>query len=268
MRFMGWLFKGNKEEKPKTEESPENKASSPNTPSHISFPTIPGVDTEKGIAMTGGTVESYHKVLSMFRKDAEERLQKFRFFLYEGISSGTGKFPEKHLQSLTTQIQALKSASGTIGAADVSAEAARLETAGKDLDLVFILDKLPDYVEHLSELVKNIRTIVDQKQGENEPAPGGAKSFLQMFSKQKSDKPSPAKLKISDYRPMFEELKEAFKSQNVLAIEQILEELNQKAQNTADAKIKEALEQISDQVLMTEFDSAIKTIDELINTNE
>ena len=260
---MGWPFKGKKEQKPETESLMTNGSGAPQ-PQDISFPPIPGLDTVKGIAMTGGTSDGYRQVLTMFRKDAEERLQKFRFFLYEGLNSGTGKFPEKHLQSLTTQIQALKSASATIGAAELSAEAAQLEAAGKEKNFVFIYDKLPDYIEHLSDLVKNVRSALEQKQGENDAVSGGHRSFMQMFGRQKSDKTASAKTDISEYLDIFNKLKEALTSQNVLAIEHVLDELNQKP---LDSKIREVMEQISDQVLMTEFDSAIKTIDDLISTN-
>ena len=262
---MGWLFKGKKEQKPETENPIENKESGSVVSSDTTFPLINGMNTKKGIIMTGGTPESYRQVLSMFRKDAEERLQKFRFFLYEGLNSGTGKFPEKHLSSLTTQIQALKGASSTIGAEEISAEAARLETAGKDKDLTFIQDKLPDFVEHLSELVKNIRTAIEPKQGETEGGSGGHRSFMQRFGKQKSEKTQPVKISISEHLPVFQKLIEALKSQKVPEIEHILDELHQKVLNP---KTKEVLEQISDQVLMTEFDSAIKTIDELISTDQ
>jgi len=120
-----------------------------------SFPPISGVDTSKGIVLTGGTAEGYRQVLSMFRKDAEERLQKLRFFLYEGLNAGKGKFPEKHLSSFATQIQALKGAAATIGAAEVSDEAARLDAAIKNKDLVFLYDSLPGFIDLLAELVKN-----------------------------------------------------------------------------------------------------------------
>ena len=230
-----------------------------------SFPPIKGVDTAKGITMTGGTDEAYCQVLSMFRKDSEERLQKFRYYIYEGLNNGTGKLPEKHLQAFTTQIQALKGASATIGAAEVYAEATRLETAGKDRDLAFIYDKLPDFVEHLSELVKDIRETIELKQGQNSGEGGKRKSFLQIFSRKKPDKTLETATGLAEYLPIFQELKNALKSQNVSDIEHIMDELNQKPMDT---KTKKTVEQISDQVLMTEFDIAIKTIDDSIEELE
>ena len=208
-----------------------------------SFPLIQGVDTVKGMAMTGSTADGYRRVLSMFCKDAKERLQKFRYFLFESMSSGSGKFPEKHLSSLTTQVQALKTASATIGAAELSCEAAGLEAAGRAGDLVSIQNKLPDFIEQLTALVANILAVIGAGQDGEES--------------------ESSTTDISGYLSTFKELAAALKSQNVPDIERILGKLSH---ISPDIKTKEALEQISDQVLMTEFDSAIKTIDGLIGS--
>jgi len=230
--------------------------------SDILFSPINGIDTVKGIAMTGGTAEGYRKVLSMFRKDAEERVQKFRYFLYESMNGG--KFPEKHLASFITQIQALKSVSATIGAAETSDKTARLEAAGRNKELSFIQDNLPDFVEHLTALLKNVRTALETP---DKPAPkfGGQGFLSQAFGIKKPDKSHPAKVAPSEYLPLFSKLSEALKSRNVTDADLILDELN-KLQ--LEAKPKEILEQISDQVLMTEFESAIKTIGEFIDSTK
>ena len=60
--------------------------------------------------------------------------------------------------------------------------------------------------------------------------------------------------------PQLRELAAALKSQKAPDIDQILEELNQKP---LDSKTKKALEKIADDVLMAEYDSALKTIQEL-----
>ena len=228
---------------------------------NTSFPPIKGVDTAKGIVMTGGTVDGFRQVLSMFRKDAEERLQKLRFFLYEGVSAGKGKFPEKHLSSLATQIQALKGASATIGAAEVSDKAARLDTAVRNKDLVFLYDNLPGFIELLAELVKNTRAAIESIPDEKAVKSGGGGFLKQIFARQKPDKPTAPKADPSEYLPIFNKLKDAINSQNLYDIDHMLAELSLKP---LDAKTREILEHISDEVLMTEFDSATKTIDALI----
>jgi hypothetical protein len=230
---------------------------------NVSFPPINGIDTVKGIAMTGGTAEGYRQVLSMFRKDADERIQKFRFFLYESLSSG--KFPEKHLASFSTQIQALKSASAAIGSAETYDRAGRFGVAGRNKELSFIQDNLPDFTEHLTELVKNIRSALDAKQDKAAAKSGGQGFFNQMFGKKNPDKAQSVKGDPSEYFSLFGKLAEALGSQNVMDADRILDELNK---SPLDPKTKETLEQISDQVLMTEFESAIKTINGFIGSNK
>jgi HPt (histidine-containing phosphotransfer) domain-containing protein len=246
----------------KNEKLPEGTMQAGKT-SGASFPLIQGIDTVKGIAMTGGTTEGYRQVLSMFRKDAEERVQKFRFFLYESMNNG--KFPEKHLASFITQIHALKSASAAIGAAETSDRADKLEGAAKNTELTFIQDNLTDFVEHLAELLKNIRSVLDLGQEKAAAKSGGHGLLGQIFGKIGAEKHQSAKVDTSEYFPLFTKLAEALGSKNVTDADRILDELNKMP---FDLKTKEIVEHISDQILMTEFESAIKTIKELIGSNK
>jgi len=194
------------------------------------FFNIPGVDTEKGIAMTGGTVEAYRQVLSIFSKDAHDRLVFFKTTP-----------PQDTLSDFVINVHALKSASASIGAAGISSLAAELETAGKAGDINIISKILPDFVQQLSELVKNIGDAVNG-------APGNAGSEI--------------KADISAFIPALRELDEALKSKRIPDIKRILNTLEQQAHDTA---LKENLEQISDQVLMTEFESAANIIEKLLS---
>jgi len=254
---MGLFSEKNKEKKT------ENTVQSGNAASDILLPPIDGIDAIKGIALTGGTVEGYRKVLLMFRKDAEERIQKFRYFLYESMSGG--KFPEKHLTSFITQIQALKSASATIGAVETSDKAARFEAAGRNKELSFILDNLPDFVEQLTALTKSIRAALETKPDKPGLKFGGQGFLNQAFGKKKPDKSQSTKANPSEYIPLFDKLAAALKSRNVTDIELVLDELS-KLQ--LEAKPGEILELISDQILMTEFESAIKTIGEFMDSTK
>jgi signal transduction histidine kinase/HPt (histidine-containing phosphotransfer) domain-containing protein/FixJ family two-component response regulator len=211
---------------------PDNSNRTPHSP----FPIIPGVDTAKGIAMTGGTLAAYTKVLSLFCKDVEERLP-----LLQKASD------DDALPSLITQVHSLKSASASIGAKEISSLAAGLEAVGKAGDAAFVRESLPDFVEQLAELKKNIRAAL-------ELAPeGNGVQGLPAYTNHGTDP--------SAYIPIFRELTEALQSQNAAEIDRILEELNQKP---LDAATKETLEKISDDVLVAEFDSALKIIGSLI----
>jgi HPt (histidine-containing phosphotransfer) domain-containing protein len=253
---MGWLSEKNRKK------TSENTMQAENTTLDASFPPISGIDTEKGIAMTGGTPEGYRQVLSMFRKDAEERTQKFRYFLYESMNGG--KFPEKHLASLITQFQALKSASAAIGAAETSEKAARLEAAGRNRELAFIQDNLPDFLEHLTMLIKNVRAALEPKPDKSAAKTG--RGFLgQVFAGKRAVDQQSAKGVPTGDLSLFNILTEALGEKNIADIDRILEELSKMP---LEAEAKEVLEQVSDQVLMAEFESAIKTIKEFIGSNK
>jgi HPt (histidine-containing phosphotransfer) domain-containing protein len=203
--------------------------------SHFPFPDIPGVDVKKGIAMTGGTEKGYRDVLAMLSKNVEERLPLFQ----TPPDSDT-------LHMFTVQAHALKSSTASIGAAEVSDRAAKLEDAGRAGDLAFIREHLGDFFECLTALVKNIGIALQDASGEND-----AKGLPTNINWETD---------ISTIR-LFRELAESLKSRKVPEIKRALNALDRQ---TADSKVKEVLEKISDQVLMAEFDDAIKTVDELV----
>ena len=206
-----------------------NSDSSPPLPPIV----IPGVDTAKGIAMTGGAEAGYRTVLSLFRADAEERL------LLLQTAPDAVKLPE-----FVTQVHALKSASASIGAAQVSAQAAELETAGKSGDLAFIQHNLGNFAENLAELAKNIRAALGINSETEVAASGEAAASLEAAA------------------PLLRDLEDALVAQKASSdILNILDELNGKPQ---DQKTKEALEKISFQVLMSEFDNALQTLKEIL----
>jgi signal transduction histidine kinase/CheY-like chemotaxis protein len=201
---------------------------SPDNDSHSLI--IPGVDIQRGISMTGGTMASYKQVLALFRKDAQDRLPVLQTMPEMG-----------DISSFVTQVHALKSASGSLGAVDISAKAALLESAGKTSDIKYIKENLDGFAQSLAELVINIGAALE------------ADAAVELDSATGSDAVSSVPLSALN------ELKVALQSKNTADIERILEELMRK---TYDKKTKEVLEKISDDVLMAEFDKAIITMKE------
>ena len=204
---------------------------------------IDGIDTARGMALTGGTLATYRKVLTMFCKDAELRLQTLKYFLLESQNSKTGSFPSKHLASFSTQVHALKGASASLGATELPFMAERLEMAARDNELDFIQEFFIDFIDSLEALLKNIHGALD----------------LFLDQEDEKDGALEANKDSSEYLSVFLELSNAIKSHKIADIDQMIEKI---AIMPKDKKIDTILEKISDQVLMVEFDSAIKTIDE------
>jgi signal transduction histidine kinase/HPt (histidine-containing phosphotransfer) domain-containing protein/FixJ family two-component response regulator len=218
---------GNKQ-RDSNKETPAPKAALP--PSQPLIP-IPGVDTAKGMAMTGGKDNFYRRVLELYIKDVLDRLPRLQ------------TVPEADaLRAFITQVHSLKSASASIGAAELSAEAAALEAAGKSENMAFIKGNLRSFTEHLTEMAENIRIALKPAQS----------------TVSDSQLPTPGS-------PLLVDLQSALKSQNAVEIDRILNELNQKQ---LDPETRETLEKISDDVLMTEFDDALKSVEELLNSNK
>jgi len=112
--------------------------------------TIPGVNTISGITMTGGTQSTYKEVLALFCKDVEERMP----LLCQTPNEDT-------LPTLVIHIHSLKSASASIGAQEISTQAAGLEAISKAGDVGFIRQILPDFAAQLTELVKEIKAALE-----------------------------------------------------------------------------------------------------------
>jgi signal transduction histidine kinase/CheY-like chemotaxis protein len=208
--------------------------------------SIPGVDVRKGINMTGGTLTGYRKVLSQFSKDAAARLPLFAKPPLENVH-GEDRFPPGepdrqgfNLGAFTAQVHAIKSAAGTIGAAEVSKEAAALEAAGKSGDTAAIMEGLPEFCVHLSELVTAIEEIFESedKAPENETE-GGSPGAPAVLS------------------PLLVSLKAALEVKNIEEIDRLFEAIDK---IPLDAKTREGINAISDKVLMGDYQGAVDEI--------
>jgi PAS domain S-box-containing protein len=110
---------------------------------------IEGVDVESGVYMTGGDAANYLKTLSIFREDGIEKINVIRECL-------TGE----DLQLYATHVHALKSALASIGAAKISNLARTLEIAAKNNDRGFIEKNNEKFLEELTMLLESIKLAV------------------------------------------------------------------------------------------------------------
>jgi len=110
---------------------------------------IEGVDVEKGISMTGGAFENYIQTLAVFYKDGLEKIAEIKKCLE------TDNYP-----LYTTYVHALKSASASIGAYDLSEQAKELEVAGRQEDSQFIKLHNLRFLTSLEALLTHIDTAI------------------------------------------------------------------------------------------------------------
>ncbi|MCL2210596.1 MAG: ATP-binding protein [Treponema sp.] len=200
------------------------------------IPEINGVDVHRGITLTGGTEAGYYSVLSQFCKDAQDRLN----FLRNTVN-------KDNLNLFITHVHALKSASGAIGAADLSAQAAYLEEAGKEEDWAFINGNFDRFMENLSELVEDITVVLELR-----------------FLAEKGNANSKPVIISGDNEKLYEllkQLEDALRSNNAEKIDRILDEINALSK---DKSISDIIDRISDDILITEFESAIELIKKIL----
>jgi signal transduction histidine kinase/CheY-like chemotaxis protein len=202
---------------------------------------IPGVDTRKGINMTGGSEAGYRKALSQFRKDAAERLPLF------AAPPGEDAFGE-----FAFQAHAIKGAAGTIGAAKAAAEAEVLERAGRAGNAETIRNVLPSFYRHLTELIEGIGDALSNASGN---APGNASGSARGETGEiKNVIPAPT---LHRALPL---LRKALETKHMREIDRLLEELEKLS---LDREILEAIDIISDKVLLGEYGAAVEAVNSL-----
>jgi HPt (histidine-containing phosphotransfer) domain-containing protein len=221
---------------------------------------IPGVDVRKGINMTGGTLAGYCKVLAQFYKDASERLPFFANAPLENVHRESDQFPPEKLDrqgfnlgAFTAQVHAIKSAAGTIGAAEVSKEAAALEAAGKSGDMETIREGLPEFCAHLSELVTTIGEVF-----ESEKLGVGSEERVGGEGWRGEEK---AASSLSTLRSSLLSLKAALEAKNMEEIDSLLEELEKVP---LDAEERGKIDVVSDLVLIGEYGEAREAVEEIL----
>jgi signal transduction histidine kinase/DNA-binding response OmpR family regulator len=187
---------------------------------------IDGVDVKKGISMTGGTFESYAQTLAAFYKDGLKKIEEIKKCLE------TDNYP-----LYTTYVHALKSASASLGAFDLSEQAKALEIAGRQEDSSFIRLQNPKFLTSLEMLLNNIGTALNSTKKQEAPVD---------FEVLKSE---------------LCKLKEAFDVFDFGAINEIAGNLQKFAQ---EAEIGEALENILQNTVVGEYEEAVAAIDTLL----
>jgi CheY-like chemotaxis protein len=122
-------------------------------------PVIEGVDTAHGIANCAGSLDVYQTVLTTFNSE----MQKWLSFFKDSLDKIPGGFSTEEFRAFTIQAHGLKSASGNIGASELSKEAALLEEAGKAENAGVLAAKLPDFFTRLKQLAVQLKHICDSE---------------------------------------------------------------------------------------------------------
>jgi len=124
-------------------------------------PEIEGVDVAKGMGMSGGDLQTYLEVLSVFCEDIVQKTEEIKSCLAAG-----------DLKLYTIHVHALKVALANIGAMGLSKHAQALENAGHNEDMVYILGSSNEFIQGLEKLLINIPVFL-QARATKPPAESG-----------------------------------------------------------------------------------------------
>jgi signal transduction histidine kinase/CheY-like chemotaxis protein/HPt (histidine-containing phosphotransfer) domain-containing protein len=189
--------------------------------------SIEGVDVARGVAMIGGSLPAYLKALGIYCLDVEKHLPFLR------------EFQGEDMPAFATRVHGLKSASANVGAASLAEMAAILEQAGKDGNAELIRSRLGDFVSALARLVEKIRAALRS----------------QAASGEKGEPIDAATL---------ERLAAALDARDIGEIDRLIDDIFVRP---LDERGREAMERISMQVLLAEFDPAGAAVRKLLGAD-
>jgi CheY-like chemotaxis protein len=189
---------------------------------------IEGVNTERGVFFSGGTVKSFLETLAIFHKDGFEKIKDIKDSLGKG-----------DLDLYTIHVHALKSASANIGAEALSDAAAVLEQAGERRDKEYIESHTPALLGSLEAILNNIMDFLALRQ----------------------DKSENDNCDMEELRLELAVLKEALKSFDAGTINKSVETLDNIVRS---GSIKTRILDISEKILVSEYEEALDIIEELL----
>ncbi|MDR2529850.1 MAG: response regulator [Synergistaceae bacterium] len=187
--------------------------------------SIPGVNVRQGLINTGGSTQHYKDTLSIFCRDADEKAVQVR----ESVEA-------EDWGLYTVLVHGLKGASRSLGALAFADLAERMETAGKNRDAVLIGERTEELLSDLAELCRDVRA-----------------------SLKKAEEQSCRHTDLSALR--IEELKTALLKTDIEKVNKLLEGyLNM----PLDEKTRNIVSKIEQNILLYEYDEAVKAIDALM----
>ena len=127
---------------------------------------IEGLDADKGISLTGGTLLNYIRILRVFVMDAREKTSEIKASLE---TDDTRLF--------TIYVHAVKSSCANIGADSLSEAAASLERAGNQNDRAYIKSNAYSMLEDLASLTDLIAEVIRVYDSGRRPDPINAETL-------------------------------------------------------------------------------------------
>jgi HPt (histidine-containing phosphotransfer) domain-containing protein len=187
---------------------------------------IPELDTVSGIQMSGGTLKTYIAALTAYYHDAEDMLGT--------IPKAMAK---RDWKLYTTCVHAMKSASLSVGAGELSALAYELEKAGQAENIEYINGETEGFLAKLSKIVK----VIEEALGKiNDNGVEVSEEEL-----------------VQDLRL----LKKSLENMDTITVDEITDRLTSSKQSR---EVQAQLEEIAENILVMEYDKAVEDITDIL----
>ncbi|MDD3413888.1 MAG: ATP-binding protein [Lachnospiraceae bacterium] len=187
---------------------------------------IKGVHTDIGMKYAGMDLDIYHTILKTYYPDMTERLVELEHI-----------FAKKDLKLFATYAHAMKSASASVGAIEISELAKILEFAGKEENVSTIEEKLQEFINKFREVLQSIGEYLNKLKWEEKEQGIETLDYLDKID---------SKLK--------ERLYQAVDGMDSITAEEVLKEINQ---YTYNAEIAYYLEKIGQAINDYQYDTAL-----------
>ena len=198
------------------------------------FPDIDGLDVDSGISISGGSEDIYLETLGMFYKDCLEKIN----YIGECLENG-------NIQLYVIHVHGLKSASANIGALELSEAAKALENAGAQGDMGYIERHNDVFVRELKLLLERINAV------------------LVTFRRNKKESAEPVNSGL--LKQELGKLKTALETLDANVINETSEALRNFVLSDRDDRL---IKDISDNILLAEYDAAINLIKDFVKDGD
>jgi len=176
-----------------------------------------------------GFQQADEQIVKIFARDAEKAVNAIKKSIQENLNN------KDDIQMYIINVHAMKSALANIGEKELSAEANKLEQAGREKDINFLLSETKDFLENLDKVINGIK----KREEKNELSEDSEESLAMLKDK----------LQI---------IKDACTEMNKKVIKNVLIELRKRAWTQ---KTNELLTGIEEHLLHSDFDDVSALID-------
>jgi signal transduction histidine kinase/HPt (histidine-containing phosphotransfer) domain-containing protein/ActR/RegA family two-component response regulator len=186
---------------------------------------IPGIDAAEGLRHIGGSLPAYRNILALFCRDAADLIVRIRSSLEEG---DTGLY--------SNLLHAFRGASLNVGAVEAHTIAAELEAADKNGNITLLRERTEEFLGKMEKLVGDIQARLDQREAENTD---------------NENKETLKELRLED-------LKESLEKMDITMVDELLAGYREK---NLDMKARDFISDITQDILLYEYDRAIAKIE-------